>query len=151
MEQILILILGLFCSAYSYHSLQKVRNTKDFFISASVEFSKPFNEIKMIFDSNTTGFPENVDIRLTLIDYFSKQKRAIPNFEQILPKRFRDRISDAWIDYEDYINKDYPSNWFDFNNIYKSTDEIIGKRKIAIEKIDKILWFSDYHNIYSIF
>ena len=149
MDQIIVAILGILAAAYAYHLLQKVRSTKEFFLKAVPEFRKPFDEVKMIFDLNTRGLHEKADIRETFILYFSKQKMAVVTFEQVLPRRFMKRIRNAWIDYESYINNESISKWFDSENLFKLDDKTIKKRKTAINKINKILWFSDYHNIYS--
>jgi len=149
MDQIIVAILGILAAAYAYHLLQKIRSTKEFFIKAIPEFRRPFDEVKMIFDLNTKGLHKKTDIGETFILYFSEQKMAVATFEQVLPRRFIKRMRDAWIDYENYINNESISKWFDSDNLFKLDDETIEKRKTAIVKIGKILWFSDYHNIYS--
>jgi len=151
MDQIVVAILGILAAAYAYHLLQKVRSTKEHFVKNTDDFRKPFLEAKMIFDSSTKGIYEKSDITETFIQLFTKQKRAVAAFEQILPGRFKIRIREAWVDHENYLNNEIISKWFGSHNLFKTDDEISEKRKAAIDKIDKILFFSNYHNIYSIF
>jgi hypothetical protein len=150
MTPILIGILGILMTAYAAYLLNSTAKTKEEFLKAAVEFRKPFIEIRNIFDLSTRGLHEKTDIRETFILYFSNQKSAVSIFVPILPRRFRERIRDAWKNYENYINNENTSKWFDSDNLFKTDDEILEKRKAAINKIDRILLFSDYHNIYSI-
>lgn len=150
MNQILIGIFGLLFAPYAAHLLKGTAKTKEEFIKAAAEFRKPFNETRNVFDRNTRGFHESSDIREAFILYFTEQKRAVAAFEPVLPQRFRESMRTAWADYENYINNESISKWFDSNNLFKTDDEILKKRQEAINKIDRILSFSDYHNIYSI-
>ena len=150
MTPILIGILGILLTAYAAYLLNSTAKTKEEFLKAATEFRKPFIEIRNIFELSTRGLHERTDIRETFILYFCDQKRAIAIFEPVLPRRTRNSIREAWTNYENYINNESISKWFDSNKLFKTDDEILEKRKTAISKIDRILLFSDYHNIYSI-
>jgi len=146
----MIAALCILLAAYAADLLNDTIKTKELFIKSAADFRKPFDEIRMIFDLNTRGLHEKTDIRETFILNFSEQKRVVATFEAVLPRRFRIIIREAWSDYESYINSENIAKWFDAENLFKTDDEIIEKRKTAISKIDRILLFSDYHNIYSI-
>jgi len=150
MNPTLIAILGILIAAYAAYLLNDTVKTKEIFIKAAADFRKPFDELKMIFDLNTRGLHERNDVSETFVVCFSEQKRAVAAFEPVLPRRFRKSIRKAWDDYESYINNESISKWFDSNNLFKTTEEIIKKRKATISKIERLLLFSDYHNIYSI-
>lgn len=150
MTPILIGILGILLTAYAAYLLNSAAKTKEEFLKAAAEFRKPFIESRNIFDLSTRGLHEKTDIRETFILHFSNQKSAVSTFVPVLPRRFRERISEAWKDYESYISNESASKWFDSDNLFKTDEEITEKRKNAIQKIDQLLLFADYHNIYSI-
>jgi len=150
MNPTLIAILGILVAAYAAYLLNDTIKTKELFIKSATEFRKPFDETKCILDLNVRGIHENCDIREVFISHFTEQKRAIAAFEPVLPRRFRKSIREAWTDYEKYISDENISSWFDSSNLFKDDDEVLRKRKESLNKIDKVLLFSDYHNIYSI-
>jgi hypothetical protein len=57
----------------------------------------------------------------------------------------------AWNNYEGIHKKDDITNWFNIHNLFKENDEIKNKRIECVNKINNILYYSDYHNVYSVF
>lgn len=150
MTPILIGILGILLTAYAAYLLNSTAKTKEEFLKGAAEFRKPFIESRNIFDLSTRGLHEKSDVRETFILHFSNQKSAVSTFVPVLPRRFRERIREAWQDYENYMNNENAYKWFGSDNLFKTDEKITERRKNAIKKIDRLLLFADYHNIYSI-
>jgi hypothetical protein len=137
--------------ALIYHVFTKVRDHKNNFLRISDELRKPFIEAKSVFDIAVRGIDDRCLVGDVFIKLYSDQKRSIQLIIPHIPIRQRSRLQKAWEEYEEKINNDNPSSWFSCDNIYKKEDDIIEKRKNLINQLDNILFFFDYHNMFSVF
>ncbi|MBI5142848.1 MAG: hypothetical protein HZA20_11770 [Nitrospirae bacterium] len=134
-----------------YHVFAKIRDEKNNFLRLSEGFRKPFIEAKSILDINIRGLHESCTPREVFIQLYSDQRRNIQAITPNLPRRQRLRLQAAWDNYEKQINDECPSSWFNHNNLYKSGDEIIEKREALALRLNRILFFFDYQNMFSVF
>lgn len=151
---IIIYILGFISAlalAFFSHIFMKIRDSKKEFINAALEFRKPFIEAKTILDVNTKGLHDEYNISDVFASLYSNQKRSISKFEPFLPEKFKIGIRSSWQDYETYINQEDIASWFTSNQHFKTSEDITNKRIYLIKKIDNILSYSDYNNIYSVY
>lgn len=133
------------------HVFTKIRDKKNNFLRIANELRKPFIEAKCIFDLSTRGLNETADIKGTFISLYTDQRRNINTIFTYIPSRQKSRLQAAWEKYEKQINSDIPSSWFDRENIYKENDGIKEKRQNLTYQLDHILFFFDYHNMFSVF
>lgn len=151
----IIIFLSGFVSAmvlnFISHVFQSIRDKKNRFLNISNDLVKPFIEARTIFDKSTRGLHEGTRVQDTFIRLYSDQRINIQSIIPHIPKRQRSRLQAAWDKYEKQINNDSPSSFFANDNTYKKLEGIAEKREVLTSMIDDIVFFFDYHNMFSIF
>ncbi|MBI4619273.1 MAG: hypothetical protein HY739_03790 [Desulfobacterales bacterium] len=153
-KDIIIFSLGFFTALfinYTTHIFAKIRDKKNNFLRISDDLKKPFIEAKSIFNINTGGIASGYIIGDVFARFYSSQSRNIQAIMPYIPIWQRKHLQIAWDEYRKEVDSENTSSWFDNRNLFKKNEEIIEKRKRRINKLDRILFFFDYHNMFSLF
>jgi hypothetical protein len=133
------------------HIYAKVRDNKNNFLRLSDDLRKPFIEAMNLFDLHTAGIPDMTVIDSVLNRLYTEQSKSIQVIMPHIPARQRKRLDATWNEYQKYTNEEKPSSWFGYQNLYKTDDKTTQQRKACTVRLDNILFFFDYHNMFSVF
>ncbi|MFH1076005.1 MAG: hypothetical protein V1753_04075 [Pseudomonadota bacterium] len=147
---ILGLVTGLSVNTVS-HIFTKIRDKKNNFLNITDSLRNPFAEAKSLFSLQTNGIPRDYIIGDVFNRLYTDQSKSIEAIMPYITIAQGERLRNIWEEYCDQINKKGISTWFDCENFYENSEGVIEKREKAIKQLDLILFFFDYHNMFSIF